>query len=785
LGSYFERAETSQRGFLITANKEYLETYQNSLTELLTLKNHIQKLVSDNPNQSAISNQLSEILNKRIEKMNSRIVEKQAGKFNFQDLASSGAGNSLTKQLRSRLRQMELNEYELLNQRKELRGAVTEKAGWLAIAGTFVALLLGISSRQIINQEREDNYRQARILDLIIESMSDGVVVVNDTGMFTLANKAAQSFIGPDFKQVLPHERATYFGMHNPETMKLYDSADLPLAKALKGEVTEDFEVVFKNKWVPDGVLTAISGAPLLNPDSSIKGAIAVFRDISKKRAIENEWKSARQSAIEASKLKSDFLATMSHEIRTPMNGIIGMSTLLVDTKLNSEQFEYVGIIKRSAQALLNLINGILDISKIEAGKLTLEPHFFDLNEMLKDTVDIFKFSAIEKKIKLSLNSDLQAGVSVNADGGRLRQVLINLIGNALKFTEAGEVSLNIKTLQKLENKIKLRFEVKDTGIGLTAEEISHLFVHYNQTKQGAKKGGTGLGLSISQQLIGLMQGKIQIESEKHKGSTFWFELEFEHSTAEFCKLPEKTVATGSFSGHILIVEDQKVNQKVIVSLLEKLGLTTEIADNGQIALQLCQSKKFDLIFMDCRMPVMDGYEATKKIRESSQNKLVPIVALSAEGSSGDQKLCYEVGMNDFVGKPIEVPRLLEALKRFLPNSQLAQVDFTALRQYDEFSTPESDLVLLLIDEYKLSYPTSLAELDKAVSSKNVTLLNDTAHGLKSSSAALGMLKVADICLQLEKANEINSQTNSQLAQLRSEIEAALAILQQNRSRKV
>ncbi|MCC2679088.1 MAG: signal transduction histidine kinase [Pseudobdellovibrio sp.] len=782
VGNSFGHAEASQRGYILSGNSEYLDSYKSSLDDLKIELQNLKDRVADNPEQLARVVSIGGILADRITLLDLRIREKQTGNVEIDALGSTAAGNTLTKRLRLHLEELEKVEQSLLAERKQIRESSTEQSGFVVVLATLAAVLLGITSRQIIKKERDDNYQQAKLTSMIIESMRDGLVVVNEEGMFTIVNKAAQSFIGTDVKNILPKDRAKAFGMRNPETNELFDSQELPLARAMKGEHVHEMEVIFKNKLHPDGVLCSVTGMPLLNEANEVTGAMATFRDISKRKATEQEWKIARQAAIEASKLKSEFLATMSHEIRTPMNGVLGMSTLLADTKLNSEQFEFVNIIRKSTQSLLTLINGILDLSKIEAGKLSLDPAFFDLREMVSDTVELFRFAAAEKKIKLTMNVSFESGLGVFGDSDRLRQVLVNLIGNAIKFTEDGEVTVTVTNSTASTGKQKFRFEVKDSGIGLTEEEIQKLFVKYGQTMSGVKKGGSGLGLLISQQLINLMGSHIQIESEKGTGSTFWFEVEFEVSKAEYCVVPARSLSSEVFKGSVLVVEDQKVNQKVISSILARLGVECSLADNGQQALELCKSHSYDLVFMDCRMPVMDGYEATEKIRSMPTWKDVPIVALSAEGASGDRERCFQVGMNDFVSKPIEMPVLLNVLKKYLKSSQ-NQIDENALKQFDEFSK-DDDLVLVLIDEYKKAYPESLKQLFEAEKAGNLKELNEVAHGLKSSSAALGMVKVAEICQWLEDAVTPSKQIKSRMQELELEILSAVRILTELKTRK-
>ena len=372
--------------------------------------------------------------------------------------------------------------------------------------------------------------------------------------------------------------------------------------------------------------------------------------------------------------------------------------------------------------------------------------------------------------------------MNVFGDSNRIRQIIVNLLSNAIKFTDHGQVSLTVKSLGKIGNKEKFQFEVSDTGPGLSAQEQKLLFSEYEQTALGVKKGGSGLGLSICKQLVKLMNGHIGVESEKGVGTQFWFEISLPISSAEFCEIPEYKIADHAFKGHVLVAEDQVVNQKVIQSFLTKVGLKSDIAKDGSECLELFSKNNYDLVFMDCRMPKMDGYEATTRIRQMEKNKRTPIVALSAEGNSKEKDRCFEVGMDDFLGKPIEFSLLIEILRKHLL-SDGQPVNLKLLKQLSEYATPEENLLQVLIEEYCKIAPVALLNISKACQIKDLNELQQTAHGLKSSSGALGMERVCEICQTLEDGQSIPSDFNLKLINLDREISRALIVLKDQASK--
>ena len=509
---------------------------------------------------------------------------------------------------------------------------------------------------------------------------------------------------------------------------------------------------------------------PVKDLNNIITSYISIRFDITdKKEAFEN-LKMATEKAIAADRAKSDFLYTLSHEIRTPLNGIIGMTSLLQETRLSPEQEEFSQAIVYSGKTLLALINDILDFAKIEAGKMPLEEIEFNFSKYLEDLLKPFQYTAHQNKINFKFHCNAY-DFCVIGDDAKIGRVISNLVSNALKFTKEGGVVVNVE-LKPDHDKTSIVISVQDTGIGIPKEAQGKIFEAFSQAEKSTSRnfGGTGLGLSISKLLVELMGGQISFESESDIGSTFTVKMSLKTGAQIKTEGPLKEMSVGgvnvnTLNGRILVAEDNTINQLVIARMLDKLGCKYLLVANGLEVIDAMKNANYDLILMDCQMPEMDGYSATQVIRNSEDlNSKIPIVAITANAVKGDEEKCYAAGMNGYLTKPIHKEALYLVLQKYLPSARPEEnapvIERSILNQLNDLQTSSGpDIFIELIDTFLQTTPQRIKKISDCIEGKDILGASREAHALKSSAQILGAKRLGELCQQLENSKDLQNVT--------------------------
>ena len=636
-------------------------------------------------------------------------------------------------------------------------------------------LLIGTDNTARKQVEEEQKQSDQRLRDQqfytrsLIESNIDALMTTDPSGIITDVNKQMEALTGCTRDELI--------GAPFKDCFTDPGRAEAGIKRVLNEKSVTDYELTARTR---DGKQTVVSynATTFYDRSRTLQGVFAAARDITERKRVERELQHAKAAAESASRTKSDFLASMSHEIRTPMNAIMGIADLLAKTSLTPEQDKYVQIFRRSGDNLLNLINDILDLSKVEASQLDLEKTGFSLSDHLEKVIEMVAPRAQEKN--LSLDCEIEPSVSNDlvGDPTRLRQVLLNLLGNAIKFTETGNVSLKVELDGDSSVPTALRFTVTDTGIGITEDKLAAIFERFTQADSSTTRrfGGSGLGLTISKRLVELMGGRVWVASDVDKGSTFGFAVPFEIWTGADSPA-NAPIGTDTDAPQralrILMAEDSPDNCTIALAYLEDTPHQVDVAETGLIACEMFKAGHYDLVLMDRQMPVMDGLTATRALRaweKSNGRTPTPIIALTASALKGDRETCLAAGCTAYLTKPIKQDVLLQAIRDFSaagpqPSQETGRPDDQGARSAQRLA----DQIPAYLENCRQNVIVMQAALDRA-DFEAVTILG---HNLRGSGGGFGFQALTDFGAGLEQAC-----TDTDLAGARRQLSALSSYLE-------
>lgn len=619
----------------------------------------------------------------------------------------------------------------------------------------------------------------------LIEASHYPLFAISAEGKITDMNNASVDVTGISRKKLIGTDFFDYF-TEPQKAREVYQ-------EVFEKESAADSPLTLRHK---NGKLTDVlfNGSVYKDDKENVQGVVIVARDVTNQKRIEKELteakvfaelaaliaEEAKSKAEDAMKAKQQFLSNMSHEIRTPMNAIIGFTKVLIKTDLTDKQNEYFNAIKVSGDALIVLIDDILDLAKVDSGKMTFEQTPFKMAMSLSAMLHLFETKIQEKNLKLIKNYDTKIPEVLIGDPVRLHQIILNLVSNAVKFTTKGKITVSAHLLNVDNDKVTIEFAVADTGIGIDEEKIATIFENFQQATSGTSRlyGGTGLGLAIVKQLVETQGGTIDVKSQIDEGSTFSFQLPFQRTKAR--SEPETTITkldSEIKNITVLVVEDIALNQLLMKTLLDDFGFERDIADNGKIAIEMLQKKSYDIILMDLQMPVMNGFEATEYIRNTMNSK-IPIIALTADVTTIDLAKCKTVGMNDYIAKPVDEKVLYSKIvglvkKPILKKTGVSNaneniqskkskcIDLAYLNQRTK-SNPA--LMMEMISLYLIHTPPLVITLKQSLVDKNWTLLGAAAHKIIPSFSIMGISpnfenmakKIQEISVKEEYTDELN-----------------------------
>ena len=764
------------KNYLLTSNETSLESFHNAGTRLT---NNLEAL-KNQKNQSAIQlslvKTLTETAKDRNALLNEMIQHKRSNRLTEGGLLDFlGRDKLLTDKMSEMISSFNNEENELLilsNKSKEKRTGNAELLFFII----FILLVLLLSLVIYFFKKKEDKLRFDELLRKsidfdskyslsLIEASLDPLFTINLAGKITDVNNASIKVTRSTREQLIGSDFSSYF-------------TDVNKAREAYEQVFEKGFVTGYPLTIMDHKLTEVlfNGSVYKDEQGKVMGAVVVSRDITEQNRIEKELTEAKVFAELATiiaeeaqlkaenathiaevsvKSKQQFLSNMSHEIRTPMNAIIGFTKVILKTELSTKQKEYLLAIKISGDALIVLINDILDLAKVDAGKMVFEKIPFRLSSSISSMLHLFETKIQEKNLELVKNYDSSIPTVLLGDPLRLHQIILNLVNNAIKFTNQGKIVVSVENIEENEEKVLIKFSVMDTGIGIPEDKLDNIFENFQQATSGTSRlyGGTGLGLAIVKQLVESQGGSIHVESTFDSGSTFSFILGFQKSN-EVTEILSETIDLYQEAQNIkiLVVEDMHLNQLLMKTLLDDFGFESDIAENGKLAIERLKAKSYDVILMDLQMPEMNGFEATDYIRNVLKSN-VPIIALTADVTTTDLAKCTSFGMNDYIAKPVDerilYKKIINHIKIPTMSNQIETVKDAMLSNaidrcinlnYLNVRTKSNPkLMMEMITLYIEQTPPLVFEMKRSLLDKDWPMLNAAVHKMIPSFVIVGI----------------------------------------------
>jgi PAS domain S-box-containing protein len=751
-----ERSEAGYRGYLLSLDGYYLRRYhlaaESVHKDLKDLEEDLDGVAYQAESILKLKKGITDLYNSHDEilrdhdKLSQQAVLK---KFLSMDL----------KNIRDAMENIELAEKQNLSDKKKNLDFLINSGIVVLVLGTMMSLALMIWSRRALARTAREAFTQNSLLNSIIENLTEGLIVVDKDGETLYFNSPLQKILGFPIDGVSLSSRKSFLTCYDPVTRRELSAEELPLAQALAGKTVSEFELIGKSFPTGREILLGISSRPILDSQGEIVGAMAIYEDISKRKHLEEEWQRAHDAALETSRLKSDFLAQMGHDIRTPMNGVMGMANVLSRTQLTAEQKTYVHNIEVSAHYLLSMIQNVMDQALLEKDQLKIEHSPFKLIELIEQTIALLKPMASEKHVQILVDSNLDQDLEVVSDSLRLQQVLLEPIQKGIKSVEQGFVSLKIRTLELFDGHARIHFEIKSSGSFLAFRDN---FSNHLKSR-------------LFQKTVDLLGGQFEFETYQNFGSRSSLTFDFQLLEGKPHQL-QKAKNAGFKAKPVLVAEDQMINQMVIKKYLERLGLELKLVVDGQAAYEEVKTGRYSVVLMDCKMQPVDGYEATKMIRdyEKETGSLhTAIIALTADGTVEDRQKCEMVGMDDYIVKPIDLDKLQNLLQKWI--KPVLKEEF--LQKLEGYQLEGRPLIEVLTEDYFATAPEILSKLKLAVQNQDLKNTHYLAHTLKSTSITLGLVDLSHLCERIEKVPQIDQGVAKMLDDIQTAYEKGTDLL--------